>query len=37
MPIAAMKAQLTQTREAPGETDEQHPEIQRVIDADWSS
>ena len=33
---ASMKAQLLQTREALGETDEKFPAIQRVIDANWS-
>jgi N-acetylglucosamine-6-sulfatase len=34
--VASMKAQLLQTREALGETDEKFPAIQRVIDANWS-
>ena len=35
--IATMKAQLKRTREELGETDDQYPAIQRVIDAHWSN
>jgi arylsulfatase A-like enzyme len=35
--IAGMKAQLRQTREDLGETDERYPAIQRVIDDNWSN
>jgi hypothetical protein len=31
-----MKAQLRETREALGETDERYPAIQRIVDAHWS-
>ncbi len=34
--VAGMKAQLRETREALGETDERYPAIQRIVDAHWS-